>query len=104
MPSDTIATEGTTTQLRCKVADKAGVLSWLQNGQAISFDNVVSLADSRYSIEGNQTEGEFFLQITNVNENDQGTYYCIVNAEGNNDAVSSSGSNLVTLRKYQNLL
>ncbi|XP_072048718.1 roundabout homolog 2-like [Amphiura filiformis] len=95
VPSDTIATEGTTTQMRCKVADKAGVLSWLQNGQAISFDNAVSLADERYSIVGNNTEGEFYLQISDLGEDDQGTYHCIVNAEGNNDAISSSGANLI---------
>ncbi|XP_038065371.1 irregular chiasm C-roughest protein-like [Patiria miniata] len=99
VPSNAVFTEGTTALMRCRVADKAGTLSWLQNSQPISYDKEVSLGNSRYSIVGDEAEGDFNLQIQDASPNDVGTYHCIVSAASGagNEAISSSGATLTVI-------
>ena len=47
VPSSSVFTEGTDALMRCKVVDKVGALSWLQNSQPISFDNEISNGNRR---------------------------------------------------------
>ncbi|XP_022097068.1 synaptogenesis protein syg-1-like [Acanthaster planci] len=96
VPSNAVFVEGTTALMRCKVVDKAGTLSWLQNSQAISYDRELGLANTRYSIVGDEAAGEYNLQIEDVTSVDTGTYHCIVSAASGagNEAISSSGATL----------
>lgn len=48
LPSNTVAREGTNTRLLCRVADKAGVQTWLKNGQQLNEDTNVIVADDRW--------------------------------------------------------
>ncbi len=49
VPSSSVFVEGTDALMRCKVVDKVGTVSWLQNSQAISYDNEIGNGNSRYS-------------------------------------------------------
>ncbi len=54
----------------------------------------------RFSIVGDQDDGEFNLMISDVDNTDVGTYHCIVSDGGpGNSAISSSGATLTVIGK-----
>ncbi|XP_033114430.1 basement membrane-specific heparan sulfate proteoglycan core protein-like [Anneissia japonica] len=95
IPSDTTTTEGSDVTFRCEVEDKVGTLSWLYNGNPISDDEFTDL--DRHSITGNHTDGQYNLFISEVTQNEAGTYHCILNSDGVSDAASSSPALLIVL-------
>ncbi|XP_071806887.1 uncharacterized protein [Asterias amurensis] len=98
VPSSSVFVEGTDALMRCKVVDRVGTVSWLQNSQAISYDYEIANGNTRFSIVGDQDVGEFNLMISDVADTDVGTYHCIVSGGGvGNDAISSSGATLTVI-------
>ncbi|XP_070551416.1 uncharacterized protein [Ptychodera flava] len=93
-PSDTTTFVGATVTLECASSDKTGILMWIKSGRMVSQDTVVTLNADRYSITGDQSVGEYFLTITDVEVADAGSFFCILGQGGGNSATASPGAQL----------
>ncbi|XP_006821751.1 hemicentin-1-like [Saccoglossus kowalevskii] len=77
VPDDETVRVSETTTMNCAVANKQQNVIWLKGGDIVSTDTVVSDSyNERFSITGDQTEGEYNLRITNIEMEDGGGYYC----------------------------
>lgn len=94
VPFNTVAREGTDTRMLCRVADKSGVQTWLKDGQQLNEDENIIVSDSRYSIGGDQGNGEYHLDITGVEPEDAGSYFCTVSGVDGDPPISSGGATL----------
>lgn len=63
--------------LPCRVANKQGVVQWTQNDFGLGTDRNLSSYD-RYTMIGDDSEGNYSLQIENVDLNDDAKYQCQV--------------------------
>nr|XP_006821759.1 PREDICTED: titin-like [Saccoglossus kowalevskii] len=62
----------------CTVQNKLGTIHWIRDGQVISSDTTMNNDDTRYFIGGDQSIGEFNLNINSVSKPDAGSYYCLL--------------------------
>ena len=94
-PGDTSVSSETTAILQCTVDNKEGFLYWLKDGVIISNDTVVTNGNARYSIVGDQSAGEYNLNIVSTEEAaDQGAYQCVVTAAGTSARIESTQATL----------
>ncbi|XP_077985062.1 uncharacterized protein LOC144439700 [Glandiceps talaboti] len=100
-PSDASGFLGSSVTLQCASSDKTGQLMWIRTGRLISRDTEVLLNVDRYSITGDQSNGEYFLTLSDLQEDDAGTYYCILAQGGGNAATSTPGVTLTVLTTTQ---
>ncbi|XP_022251226.1 irregular chiasm C-roughest protein-like isoform X2 [Limulus polyphemus] len=78
-PADRTAIQGDTIVLPCRVLHKKGTLQWTRDGFGLGSER--SLAGfPRYTMVGSDEEGDFSLQITNVNLEDDAIFQCQVGA------------------------
>lgn len=78
-PTDRTAIVGDTVVLPCRVLNKAGTIQWTRDGFGLGSDRLLSGFD-RYSMVGLDEEGDFSLQISNVQLDDDATFQCQVGA------------------------
>ncbi|XP_041470934.1 kin of IRRE-like protein 1 [Lytechinus variegatus] len=95
-PSAMSATVGTSASMVCYVSAKAGSVLWIKDGVQISRDRDLVNGDSsgRITIAGTDEEGLYELRFSSVEEGDEGVYFCVITAEGDQAAVSSSPATL----------
>jgi len=76
-PSDKRAILGDTIVLPCRVLNKAGVLQWTRDDFGLGHQRSLD-GFPRYQMIGSDEEGDFSLQITNVNFEDEAVFQCQV--------------------------
>ncbi|XP_070549933.1 obscurin-like [Ptychodera flava] len=99
-PEDTLMVESGTLRLNCDIAHKEGLVMWIKDGVDISGDDVITVNDSRYSIIGNYSLGEYPLQISDISHEDAGEYICKVTAAENSPEIQSEAA-IVTVADQQ---
>ena len=80
-PKDTHVIRGESATLYCKIADQVGVPFWTKNGELFAIrpaNNQGDSSDKRWAIFGDESAGEFNLQIVDVMDSDAGLYGCNV--------------------------
>ncbi|XP_054753123.2 kin of IRRE-like protein 2 [Lytechinus pictus] len=78
-PKDTNAIRGELATLYCTIANQVGVPSWSKDGDIIAvkpIDDTGDAGEHRWAIFGNESAGEFNLQIVDVDDSDAGVYTC----------------------------
>ncbi|XP_006821761.1 obscurin-like protein 1 [Saccoglossus kowalevskii] len=91
--TDKTTKEGANMVMECTALNKAGTLHWIKDGQMISSDTVMETGQydaNRYSIRGDQSVGEYFLNIDDVRNSDAGTYYCLLSSNEDGMPMMSS--------------
>ncbi|XP_070549921.1 uncharacterized protein [Ptychodera flava] len=88
-PTSRVGQPGDNITLQCETRHKVGYLKWYrsqdnqQSLKKISTDTSMETAFSdRYSIIGDQANGEYILQICNLQNSDAGQYSCHLTEEG----------------------
>nr|XP_018900895.1 PREDICTED: irregular chiasm C-roughest protein-like isoform X1 [Bemisia tabaci] len=81
-PQDQTATVGSHVTLPCRVVNKSGSLQWTKDHFGLGEERNMP-GFERYSMVGNDEEGDFGLDINPVTLDDDGTYRCQV-AQGKN--------------------
>ncbi|XP_006821760.2 obscurin-like protein 1 [Saccoglossus kowalevskii] len=94
IPSDITVLAGNSAVLECVVSDKEGIVIWTKNGEDISSDATITNGDNRFSITGNQDNGEYNLQIVNADIQDTGIYECRVTASGQSAKIGPDTASL----------
>ncbi|XP_002735331.2 uncharacterized protein LOC100376368, partial [Saccoglossus kowalevskii] len=89
-PESADVAESGTLVFYCEVDHKEGTLIWSKDGIDISSDTVITGVDSRYSIVGDHSNGEYHLQITDIKYADIGQYTVRVSAGDNSQEITSS--------------
>lgn len=84
-PENQSAVIGSKVILPCRVTNKQGVVQWTQNDFGLGTDRNLSGYD-RYSMVGDEHDGDYSLQIENLDLNDDAKYQCQVStgSEGKN--------------------
>ncbi|XP_070551413.1 uncharacterized protein [Ptychodera flava] len=101
-PTSRVGRPGESITLQCVTQDKVGHLEWYQSQQGnrvkISSDTSVETTFSdRYSIIGDQVNGEYILEIRNLQYSDAGQYSCHLTEEGVQEEVWSSTAELTVM-------
>lgn len=78
-PVDRTAIVGDTIILPCRVLNKVGTLQWTKDGFGLGSDRDL-IGFPRYQMTGNDEEGDFSLQIRNVQLEDDAQFQCQVGA------------------------
>ncbi|RWS04821.1 irregular chiasm C-roughest protein-like protein, partial [Dinothrombium tinctorium] len=78
-PSDKTAIVGSTVILPCRVTNKVGTLQWTRDGFGLGSDREL-IGFPRYTMIGSDDEGDFSLQITDVQLEDDAVFQCQVGA------------------------
>ncbi|XP_023220646.1 irregular chiasm C-roughest protein-like isoform X2 [Centruroides sculpturatus] len=78
-PADRTAIVGAKVVLPCRVLNKVGTLQWTRDGFGLGSDRELR-GFPRYTMVGSDEEGDFSLQITNVNLDDDAVFQCQVGA------------------------
>ncbi|XP_077985300.1 obscurin-like [Glandiceps talaboti] len=89
LPVDVNMVIGNPAVLQCSVTHKEGNVIWSKDGVDISFDRDIFITnrDQHYAIIGNSSIGEYNLQLTNINNDDNGGYECRVTAADNSPEI-----------------
>lgn len=78
-PKPTFVIPGQSATFYCKINNKSGVLYWEKNGRLLTLENQrFSATPTNWAIFGNMGDGEYNLQIVNVQKEDAGEYCCKV--------------------------
>ncbi|XP_071505053.1 uncharacterized protein [Diadema antillarum] len=95
-PSDKTATVGTSVTLVCYVSALSGSVRWLKDGVQISENRELVNGDTsgRISIIGNDEDGEYNFYISEVEDDDQALYFCVLSASDTDSSVASSPATL----------
>ena len=65
-PPDTVnVTQGSDTILPCKVENRVGLVQWVKDGLTLGYNRNIT-GYPRYLVVGEETEGEYNLQISSV--------------------------------------
>jgi len=78
-PVDKTAIVNDTILLACRVVNKVGTLQWTRDSFGLGTDRDL-VGYPRYTMSGNDEEGDFSLQIRNVNLEDDAKFQCQVGA------------------------
>lgn len=78
-PVDTKARLGSTATLTCRVDQQKGAVQWVKGGLGLGDDRQLP-EFPRYTMTGSSSDGEFNLQIDNVQMSDDDEYQCQVAA------------------------
>ncbi|XP_076310496.1 irregular chiasm C-roughest protein-like isoform X2 [Tachypleus tridentatus] len=78
-PEDKTVILGEDVLLPCRVKNKVGMLQWTREGFGLGSDREL-IGFSRYTMVGNDEEGDFSLQIVNVQLDDDAEFQCQVGA------------------------
>lgn len=78
-PQDRTAIVGETIIMACRVVNKKGNLQWSRDGFGLGTDRELK-GYPRYTMTGNDDEGDYSLQIRNVQLEDDSTFQCQVGA------------------------
>uniref|UniRef100_A0ABM0MI06 Nephrin-like n=1 Tax=Saccoglossus kowalevskii TaxID=10224 RepID=A0ABM0MI06_SACKO len=95
-PVYTSVIEGRTTSLNCSVQNKAGDLQWTKDGFGLGASRSLP-AYERYQMIGNALNGEYFLEIQNVDLSDDADYTCQVTATLGSRSIASAPAHLNVL-------
>ncbi|XP_070551410.1 hemicentin-1-like isoform X2 [Ptychodera flava] len=93
-PQNTQTSVDQSATLFCTVENIEGTLSWFKDDVSISSDRDITNGDSRLSIVGDESSGEYNLRVLSATESDEGDYYCLVTAAGGSSEIISSVANL----------
>ncbi|XP_070539223.1 muscle M-line assembly protein unc-89-like isoform X1 [Ptychodera flava] len=86
--------------LHSQVDHREGDVIWSRNGVDISLNGAITNGDSRYSITGDPSLGEYHLMIDNVQHSDAGNFKVRVTAADNSPEIESADAS-VTTREHQ---
>ena len=92
-PQDRTAIVGETIIMACRVVSKKGNLQWSRDGFGLGTDRELK-GYPRYTMTGNDDEGDYSLQIRNVNLEDDSTFQCQVGAAEGYKAIKSREAQL----------
>lgn len=87
-PVDRTAVVGETIILPCRVLNKVGTLQWTKDGFGLGTDRDL-LGFPRYTMTGNDEEGDYSLQIRNVQLEDDALFQCQVGAADGTTGIRS---------------
>ncbi|XP_066282017.1 nephrin-like isoform X5 [Branchiostoma lanceolatum] len=76
-PEDAQVLLGGTVLLKCKVADKAGMLQWVKDGFALGEERIAP-GFPRYTLTGDRSANEYNLQIVDARLSDDDEFQCQV--------------------------
>lgn len=103
----TFVIKGSTVQLRCP--DKGNSIQWIvwmkRDGNSFKTYASATFVDknldadlrSRLQVTGDQTAGEYHLNISNVRKSDEGTYRCLLSGTSG----EGSSQQLTVISKYR---
>lgn len=90
-------TRGATVVLPCIVKNKSGMLQWTRDGFGLGQNRDLH-GYNRYTMIGNDEEGNFSLQIVNIHLEDDAVFQCQVGAgRGGSSAIRSKDAKLTVL-------
>ena len=92
-PQDRTAIVGETIIMACRVVNKKGNLQWSRDGFGLGTDRELK-GYPRYTMTGNDDEGDYSLQIRNVNLEDDAPFQCQVGASEGFRAIMSRSAQL----------
>lgn len=92
-PVDATARIGDTIILPCRVVNRVGVLQWTKDGFGLGLERSLR-GFPRYQMIGSDEEGDFSLEITNVQLEDDALYNCQVGASALDPGIQSRSSKL----------
>nr|XP_002738955.1 PREDICTED: kin of IRRE-like protein 2-like [Saccoglossus kowalevskii] len=91
-PSDETKREGSDVMFNCTVSDNNGTqVKWIHNSEGLTTESEIITDDNRVSLTGDQSRGEYNLNIVNLGSDDAGTYICVID-EGNPSGTDPSSS------------
>ncbi|XP_070539224.1 protein sax-3-like isoform X2 [Ptychodera flava] len=82
--------------LHSQVDHREGDVIWSRNGVDISLNGAITNGDSRYSITGDPSLGEYHLMIDNVQHSDAGNFKVRVTAADNSPEIESADASVTT--------
>ena len=77
VPDNVNITQGESVTMRCQVENRVGEVQWVKSGLTLGYSPEIT-GFPRYSVVGNNSQGVFDLQITDVTLEDEGSYECQV--------------------------
>ena len=92
-PVDATARKGDTIILPCRVVNRVGKLQWTRDGFGLGGDRALT-GYPRYQMIGVEEEGDYSLEISNVQLEDDAQFQCQVGAGANMAGIRSRSSKL----------
>ena len=92
-PVDATSRLGDTIILPCRVVNRIGLLQWTRDGFGLGLDRQLS-GFARYQMVGSEEEGDYSLEISNVQLEDDAMFQCQVGASSNVAGIRSRSSKL----------
>ncbi|XP_070552954.1 uncharacterized protein [Ptychodera flava] len=104
-PKNTVAPSGSDVLLHCSVRDRVGNLTWFMANDVLvavtgtSVEKPSHVADGRYSLRGEVSDGEYDLRISKVQIEDAGLYYCEIGPTEYQDGVKSETAQVMIIEQ-----
>ncbi|XP_070562659.1 kin of IRRE-like protein 1 [Ptychodera flava] len=104
-PENRIAPTGTDVLLRCSVCNRVGNLTWFKGNDLLMavnnspLETPYHLANGRYSLCGDVSDGEYDLCISKVQIEDEGLYHCEIGPTEYQDGVKSGTAQLMIIEQ-----
>ncbi|XP_077867420.1 kin of IRRE-like protein 1, partial [Saccoglossus kowalevskii] len=94
-PVDVTVVSGNQIRLQCQIHHKEGIAIWSKDSIDLSNDLAITNgANSRMTITGDQSTGEYYLTIDNAQSIDVGVYKIRVTAADNSEQITSQSATI----------